>query len=66
MTKAGTPTMGGLLILVPLPCRRCWWMPLSNPYLWPVLLVALCFGAVGSVDDWMKLRRPRITACRDG
>ena len=32
-------------------------MPLSNPYLWPVLTVALAFGAVGSVDDWMKLRR---------
>ena len=57
VTKAGTPTMGGLLILGAFALSTLLWMPLSNPYLWPVLLVALCFGAVGSVDDWMKLRR---------
>ena len=57
LTKAGTPTMGGLLILGAFALSTLLWMPLSNPYLWPVLLVALAFGAVGSVDDWMKLRR---------
>ena len=57
LTKVGTPTMGGLLILGAFALSTLLWMPLSNPYLWPVLLVALAFGAVGSVDDWMKLRR---------
>ena len=57
VTKIGTPTMGGLLILGAFALSTLLWMPLSNPYLWPVLTVALAFGAVGSVDDWMKLRR---------
>jgi phospho-N-acetylmuramoyl-pentapeptide-transferase len=49
--------MGGLLILGAFALSTLLWMPLSNPYLWPVLSVALAFGAVGSFDDWMKLRR---------
>lgn len=57
LTKIGTPTMGGLLILGAFVISSLLWMPLSNPYLWPVLTVAVCFGAIGSVDDWMKLRR---------
>ena len=56
VTKIGTPTMGGLLILGAFALSTLLWMPLSNPYLWPVLRVALSFGAVGSIDDWMKLR----------
>ena len=57
LAKVGTPTMGGLLILAAFVLSTLLWMPLSNPYLWPVLAVAITFGAVGSVDDWMKLRR---------
>ena len=57
LTKIGTPTMGGLLILIAFVVSTLLWMPLSNPYLWPVLLVVIAFGAIGSVDDWMKLRR---------
>jgi len=57
LAKSGTPTMGGLLILGAFVFSTLLWMPLSNPYLWPVLTVAVAFGAVGSVDDWMKLRR---------
>ena len=57
LNKIGTPTMGGLLILVAFVVSTLLWMPLSNPYLWPVLLVVIAFGAIGSVDDWMKLRR---------
>ena len=49
--------MGGLLILAAFAFSTLLWTPLSNPYMWPVLLVALVFGAIGSVDDWMKLRR---------
>ena len=55
--KIGTPTMGGLLILIAFSVSTLLWMPLSNPYLWPVLLIAISFGAIGSVDDWMKLRK---------
>jgi phospho-N-acetylmuramoyl-pentapeptide-transferase len=57
LSKIGTPTMGGLLILIAFVVSTLLWMPLSNPYLWPVLLVVIAFGAIGSVDDWMKLRR---------
>ena len=57
LTKIGTPTMGGLLILGAFVISSLLWMPLSNPYLWPVLAIAVTFGAIGSVDDWMKLRR---------
>ncbi len=57
ITKVGTPTMGGLLILGAFAVSTILWMPLSNPYLWPVLAIALSFGVIGSVDDWMKLRR---------
>jgi phospho-N-acetylmuramoyl-pentapeptide-transferase len=57
LTKRGTPTMGGLLILIAFSVSTLLWMPLSNSYLWPVLLIALSFGAIGSLDDWMKLRK---------
>jgi phospho-N-acetylmuramoyl-pentapeptide-transferase len=57
LTKIGTPTMGGLLILIAFVVSTLLCMPLSNPYLWPTLLVVIAFGAIGSVDDWMKLRR---------
>ncbi len=57
LTKAGTPTMGGLLIMISFVLSTLLWTPLSNPYLWPVLLVAVSFGAIGGFDDWMKLRR---------
>ena len=56
LTKIGTPTMGGLLILIAFSVSTLLWMPLSNPYLWPVLLITLSFGAIGCLDDWMKLR----------
>ena len=57
LTKIGTPTMGGLLILIAFAISTLLWMPLSNPYLWPVLLISLSFGAIGSLDDRMKLRK---------
>ena len=57
LTKAGTPTMGGLLILACFIISTLLWVPLSNPYLWPVLLIAASYGAIGAVDDWLKLRK---------
>ena len=56
-TKSGTPTMGGFLILGAFTFSTLLWMPLSSPYLLPVLLVAIAFGVVGSVDDWLKISR---------
>ena len=64
ITKVGTPTMGGLLILGAFALSTILWMPLSNPYLWPVLAIALSFGVIGSVDDWMKAAADHITACQ--
>lgn len=49
--------MGGLLIMISFVLSTLLWTPLSNSYLWPVLLVAVSFGAIGCVDDWIKLRR---------
>ncbi|MBT7219475.1 MAG: phospho-N-acetylmuramoyl-pentapeptide-transferase [Alphaproteobacteria bacterium] len=57
LTKAGTPTMGGLLILACFILATLLWVPLKNPYLWPVLLVAASYGAIGAVDDWLKLKK---------
>ena len=34
------------------------WVPLSNQYLWPVLLIATSFGVIGATDDWLKLKDP--------
>ncbi len=57
--KAGTPTMGGTLIVGALTLSTLLWADLSNPYVWTVLLTTLAFGAVGFVDDWIKVRRRR-------
>ena len=57
LTKAGTPTMGGLLILACFILATLLWVPLKNPYLWPVLLVAASYGTIGAVDDWLKLKK---------
>lgn len=55
--KKGTPTMGGLLILSSLVISSLLWVPLGNPYLWPVLAVIVSFGFIGLADDWMKLSK---------
>ena len=57
LTKAGTPTMGGLLILGIFVLTTLLWVPLSNVYLWPVLIVAIGFGGIGAIDDWLKLKK---------
>lgn len=54
--KAGTPTMGGTLILFSSTLATLLLADLSNPYVWLTLLVLLGFGAVGFVDDYRKLR----------
>ena len=57
ITKAGTPTMGGLLILAGICASVLLWGDLSNAYIRLVLLAMLGFGAVGFADDFIKLRR---------
>lgn len=55
-SKAGTPTMGGALILVAIAVSTLLWADLSNRYVWVVLLVTLAFGVVGFVDDYKKIK----------
>ncbi|MGK0172822.1 MAG: phospho-N-acetylmuramoyl-pentapeptide-transferase, partial [Gammaproteobacteria bacterium] len=57
LSKAGTPTMGGALILVAITVSTLFWADLSNRFVWVVLVVTLLFGAVGWVDDYRKLVR---------
>jgi len=61
LSKAGTPTMGGALILVAIAISTLLWADLTNRYVWVVLLVTLLFGAIGWVDDYRKVveRNPR-------
>ncbi len=54
-SKAGTPTMGGAIILIAISVSCLLWGDLSNRYLWVVLLVTLGFGLVGWVDDYRKV-----------
>ncbi len=55
LTKAGTPTMGGALILIAIATTVLLWGDLRNHYVWVTLFVTLGFGAVGWVDDWRKV-----------
>jgi len=55
LSKAGTPTMGGLLILVAIVISTLLWADLSNRYIWVVLVVTLLFGVIGWIDDYKKL-----------
>ena len=53
--------MGGLLILFSFIFATLPWVPLSNAYLWAVLLVAASFGMIGAADDWLKLKNALAT-----
>ncbi|MCI5084955.1 MAG: phospho-N-acetylmuramoyl-pentapeptide-transferase [Rhodovulum sp.] len=55
--KAGTPTMGGLLILTALMVATLLWARLDNPYVWIVLLVTAGFGLIGFADDFAKVSK---------
>ena len=57
VTKAGTPTMGGVLILAALLVSTLLWARLDNGYVWLVLFVTLAFGAIGFADDYAKVKR---------
>lgn len=55
LSKAGTPTMGGALLLIAIAFSTLLWSDLSNAYVWLVLIVTLGFGAIGWRDDYLKL-----------
>lgn len=55
LSKAGTPTMGGAMILLSIGISTLLWADLSSRYVWIVLAVTFIFGAVGWVDDWRKV-----------
>lgn len=57
ITKKGTPTMGGFLILLALTVSTLLWGNFEGPVLWFVLFVTLGFGALGAIDDYLKLTR---------
>lgn len=55
LTKQGTPTMGGVLILLSITLTTLLWSDLTNQYIWLVLLTTLAFGLIGWLDDYLKL-----------
>ena len=57
LAKRGTPTMGGLLILISVAVSVLLWMELANPYVWACLLVTAGFGLIGWLDDYDKVRK---------
>ena len=56
-SKAGTPTMGGVLILASIVLSTLLWVRLENLYVWVVLFTTLAFGAIGFADDYLKVVR---------
>lgn len=67
LIKSGTPTMGGVLVLISIGVSTLLWADLSNRFVWVVLIVTLGFGAVGWVDDYRKVvyKDPKGMASRE-
>jgi phospho-N-acetylmuramoyl-pentapeptide-transferase len=55
LAKSGTPTMGGVLVLISIVISTLMWFDLSNRFVWIVLVVTLGFGMIGWADDWRKV-----------
>jgi phospho-N-acetylmuramoyl-pentapeptide-transferase len=61
LTKQGTPTMGGVLIIAAIAVSVLLWSDLTNKYVWVVLFATLVFGAIGFWDDYLKVVKKRST-----
>lgn len=59
LSKTGTPTMGGILIIFAVLLSTCLWADITNLYVWLVMFAIVGFGAVGSVDDYIKVMKGR-------
>ena len=66
LVKSGTPTMGGVLILLCITLATLLWADLSNRFVWIVLIVTLGFGAIGWADDWRKVVHKDPNGMRSG
>ncbi len=55
--KEGTPTMGGVVIIISIVVSTLLWSNLKNPYVWILLFTIVSFGLIGFLDDWLKLRK---------
>jgi phospho-N-acetylmuramoyl-pentapeptide-transferase len=64
LTKQGTPTMGGVLIIAALASSVLLWSDLTNKYVWVVLFATLAFGGIGFWDDYLKVVKKRSTGLR--
>jgi phospho-N-acetylmuramoyl-pentapeptide-transferase len=67
LSKSGTPTMGGALVLLSIAVTTLLWADLANRFVWAVLMVTLAFGAIGWVDDYRKVvhRNPKGMTSRE-
>jgi len=61
LTKKGTPTMGGVLILLALTSATLLWADLTNPFVWVALIVTIGYGGIGFCDDYLKLYATHLT-----
>ena len=66
LSKSGTPTMGGVLILIGIGVSTLLWFDWSNRFVWIVLLVTFGFGAIGCADDWRKVVQKNPEGMRSG
>ncbi len=64
--KAGTPTMGGVLIIIAIVIPTLLWADLSNPFVWLAVFALVAFGGIGLLDDTLKLRRRQNLGLRSG
>ena len=64
--KVGTPTMGGVLILIGILFGTLLWADLNNSYIWVLLFVATSFGLLGAVDDYLKIKHNNSTGIPSG
>ena len=55
--KAGTPTMGGIVIIISVVASTLLWGNLKNPYVWILMATLVGFGSIGFLDDWLKIRK---------